>query len=39
VAGILFLGLHIVWNTVVFSAALMPVLRVLDRYREELKTG
>ncbi len=36
-AGILFVGLHIVWNTALFSAALAPTLRVLERFRGELK--
>jgi hypothetical protein len=35
-AGILFVGLHIVWNTVLFAAVLGAVLRVLERQREEL---
>lgn len=39
IAGILFVGIHIAWNTIVFGAALVPILRVLSRYREELKTG
>jgi hypothetical protein len=38
-AGILFVGLHVVWNTVLFAATLVAILRVLDRYREELRTG
>jgi hypothetical protein len=38
VAGILFVGLHIVWNTMVFGSVLVPILRVLDRYRRELTT-
>jgi len=38
-AGILFVGLHLVWNTMLFAVALVGILRVLDRYREELKTG
>jgi hypothetical protein len=39
IAGILFVGVHIVWNTLVFGATLVPILRVLSRYREELNTG
>jgi hypothetical protein len=35
--GILFLGLHIVWNTALFAVALVPTLRVLSRFREELR--
>jgi energy-coupling factor transport system substrate-specific component len=38
-AGIVFVGLHIVWNTVLFAAALGAVLRVLKRHREELNAG
>jgi hypothetical protein len=38
-AGILFVGLHIVWNTVLFAAALGAVLRVLEKQREELNAG
>jgi len=38
-AGILFVVLHIVWNTMLFAAALVAILRVLDRHREELRTG
>ena len=37
-AGMLFVGLHIVWNTMVFAAVLVPSLRVLDGYRRELTT-
>jgi hypothetical protein len=34
--GLLFAGLHIVWNTALFSLALVPTLRVLGKFREEL---
>lgn len=37
--GILFLGLHLVWNTALFAVALTPTLRVLRRFREELTRG
>lgn len=39
VGGILFVGLHIVWNTVLFALTLAPTLRVLGKFREELTTG
>ena len=35
-AGIVFMMLHLVWNTLVFAVVLTPVLIVLDRYRQEL---
>ena len=38
-AGIVFVGLHIVWNTVLFAVVLGAVLRVLERQREELNAG
>jgi hypothetical protein len=37
--GLVLAGLHIVWNTVLFFVALVPTLRVLLRFREELDTG
>jgi hypothetical protein len=37
--GLVFVGLHIVWNTALFFVALVPTLRVLSRYREELTAG
>lgn len=37
-AGMLFSGVHIVWNTAVFAAVLVPSLRVLEGYRRELTT-
>jgi hypothetical protein len=36
VAGLLFMGMHLVWNTGLFLVILVPVLRVLARYRPEL---
>ena len=39
IAGILFVGLHIVWNTVLFTVALAPSLSVLKKFREELTHG
>lgn len=38
-AGLLFAGLHIVWNTALFALALPPTLRVLGDIREELRNG
>jgi hypothetical protein len=38
VAGILFVAAHIAWNTLVFGATLSPILHVLSRFREELRT-
>ena len=35
-AGIAFTVMHLVWNTAVFSVVLVPILKVTDRYREEL---
>jgi hypothetical protein len=35
-AGIAFMAMHLVWNTLVFAAALTPVLIVLDRHRREI---
>lgn len=35
-AGVGFMVLHLVWNTVVFTVVLLPVLIVLDRYRREI---
>lgn len=35
-AGIAFMTLHLVWNTLVFACVLTPVLIVLDRYRREI---
>ena len=35
-AGIVFMTLHLVWNTLVFTVVLTPVLIVLGRYRREL---
>ena len=35
-AGVMFMGMHLLWNTVVFAVALMPILHVLNRYRREL---
>ncbi len=35
-AGIVFMVLHLVWNTLVFAVVLTPVLMVLDRYRREI---
>ena len=37
--GLVFVGVHIVWNTALFFVALVPTLRVLSRYREELTAG
>lgn len=34
--GILFAGVHVVWNALVFMLAVPPTLRVLDRQRREL---
>jgi len=38
-AGILFVGLHIAWNTLLFAVVLGAVLRVLAKQREELNAG
>lgn len=35
-AGVLFMGLHLVWNTGVFIVVLRPVVRVLSQYRAEI---
>lgn len=35
-AGIAFTAMHLVWNTVLFAIVLVPVLKVIRRYREEL---
>ena len=35
-AGIVFMVMHLVWNTALFLFVLKPVLSVLARYREEL---
>lgn len=37
--GIVFLGVHIAWNTALFALALVPTLRALSRHREELADG
>lgn len=34
--GILFMGMHIIWNTALFLFVLKPVLSVLSRYRYEI---
>jgi len=34
--GIMFMGMHIVWNTGLFLFVLKPVLTVLNRYRYEM---
>jgi hypothetical protein len=34
--GVLFMGMHLVWNTGLFLFVLRPVLTVLSRYRHEL---
>jgi len=39
VGGLLFVGVHIVWNTALFAVALAPTVRVLWRFREELTAG
>jgi hypothetical protein len=36
IGGIVFMGMHIVWNTGLFFFVLKPVLTVLDRYRYEI---
>ena len=38
-AGIVFVGIHIGWNTALFAVALGAVLRALQRQREELNAG
>jgi hypothetical protein len=35
-AGLMFMGLHLLWNTVLFAVVLKPTLNVLIRYRREL---
>lgn len=39
VAGMAFMVMHLVWNTVLFLVVLTPVLNVLARYRLELAEG
>ncbi|MFH1755006.1 MAG: hypothetical protein ABIA59_04820 [Candidatus Latescibacterota bacterium] len=36
IGGILFMGMHIVWNTGLFLFVVKPVLTVLSRYRHEI---
>ncbi|UCG52401.1 MAG: hypothetical protein JSW58_02285 [Candidatus Latescibacterota bacterium] len=36
IAGIMFMGVHILWNTGLFAVVLKPMLNVLSRYRGEL---
>jgi hypothetical protein len=38
-AGVLFMVMHIVWNTALFLVVLNPVLTVLAKYRLELSEG
>jgi hypothetical protein len=38
-AGMAFVVMHLVWNTVLFLVVLTPVLNVLARYRHELAEG
>jgi hypothetical protein len=35
-AGLIFMGLHLLWNTALFAVVLKPTLNVLLRYRREL---
>jgi energy-coupling factor transport system substrate-specific component len=37
-AGILFVGVHIAWNTALFAVVLPSILRILGRHRKELNT-
>ena len=34
--GLVFTALHLAWNTGLFATALLPTLRVLERYRREI---
>jgi hypothetical protein len=38
-AGLVFMIMHLVWNTALFLVVLNPVLRVLIKYRLELSEG
>ena len=38
-AGMVFMVMHLVWNTALFLAVLTPVLKVLSGYRHELAGG
>ncbi|UCH82907.1 MAG: hypothetical protein JSW50_10570 [Candidatus Latescibacterota bacterium] len=37
-AGIMFMGLHLIWNTGLFAVILKPMLNVLSRHRRELSS-